>query len=83
MGFDVYSLDLNAGLSNGEQALHAKDLFESWSVLRSRRIAYAFRQLYTKPGVREQMKPELQWEVERGLAMSDRDMSSAISINQR
>ena len=83
LGFNVQALSFNAGTSSNEEPLTASDLFNSWTALRNRRIAYAFQQSFKNPIIREQMKPELQWENERGLAMSEVDMHKAININQR
>ena len=83
LGFNVQALSLNAGTSNNEEPLTASDLFNSWTALRNRRIAYAFQQSFKNPIIREQMKPELQWEIERGLDMSEDDVHKAININQR
>ena len=83
LGFDVQALSLNTGSSAKEEPLTVNDLFDCWTALRNRRIGYAFQQSFNNPAIREQMKPELRWEIERGLAMSDDDMNKAININHR
>ena len=83
LGFDVQALSLNTGSSAKEEPLTVNDLFDCWTALRNRRIGYAFQQSFNNPAIRQQMKPELRWEIERGLAMSDDDMNKAININHR
>ncbi|MEM9247320.1 MAG: amidase [Pseudomonadota bacterium] len=47
----------------------ASDIWQSWTTLRSFAQAGAHRSLYADPTQRALLKPEMQWEIERGLAL--------------
>ena len=54
-------------------------LWESWTTLRSWSIAEKMRPLWTD-GFAAQSKPEMQWEMERGLSMTLNDITRASAI---
>jgi len=58
----------------------AAKLWESWTMLRSWAVAMSKRDPYRDPAKRAQMKPELIWEVERGLALSAEAVHDASMI---
>jgi amidase len=55
--------------------LHA--LFDAWCTLRSFSIACDLKELYEDPLTRELLKPEAQWEIERGLSCSSAQLDIA------
>ena len=55
----------------------AEMLWESWTTLRHWAVAGNLGALYVAPATRERLKPEAQWEVERGLALSAQDIHVA------
>jgi amidase len=57
-------------------------LWESWTVLRSWAIASGDAALFENTATRAQLKPELAWEIERGLAMSGADVQAASVIRR-
>ncbi|MGI4982870.1 MAG: amidase [Janthinobacterium lividum] len=60
-----------------ELAFPLDDIWQSWTTLRSFLIAGNLGALYQDPGKRALMKPELQWEIARGLALSGSDVYAA------
>ena len=52
-------------------------LFASWTTLRSFIMAGNFNALYRDPVTRSQFKPEMIWEIEKGLALSGSDIYDA------
>ena len=73
-----------AGLGASVEALPppfpAAKLWESWTTLRSWAVAMGKKALYRDPAKRALMKPELVWEVERGLALSAEQVHDASVI---
>ena len=73
-----------AGLGASVEALPppfpAAKLWESWTTLRSWAVAMGKKALYRDPAKRALMKPELVWEVERGLALSAEQVHDASMI---
>jgi amidase len=58
----------------------AEVLWESWILLRSAAIAARRAELYTDKEKRALLKPELIWEIERGLALSASDAARAAAL---
>ncbi len=56
------------------------DLWQCWTTLRHRGRARGSRQYYDNPQMRSQLKPELVWEIEQGLRLTDADESNARRI---
>ncbi|MEL7278822.1 MAG: amidase [Pseudomonadota bacterium] len=52
-------------------------LWEAWTDLRSFTLAADLRDLYDDPQTRAHLKPEAQWEIARGLALSAMDVHAA------
>jgi amidase len=52
-------------------------LWEAWTVLRSWAIAARLGPLHADPAKRARMKPELVWEIERGLSLSAMEVHAA------
>ena len=55
----------------------AERLWDSWTTLRSWDVAASRGALYADPAKRTRMKPELVWEIERGLALSAMEVHAA------
>ncbi len=55
----------------------AADLWQSWTTLRSFASAGALRALHADPARRSDLKPELHWEIERGLALGAEEVLAA------
>jgi amidase len=55
-------------------------LWQSCLTLRSWLVASHYRQFYDDPAKRPLIKPEAQWEIERGLEVSGRAIAEALSI---
>ena len=52
-------------------------IWEAWTDLRAFAIAAEARHLYEKEDTCQMLKPELVWEIERGLALSAMDVHEA------
>jgi amidase len=61
----------------------AEQLWDSWTTLRSFSIAMGERALWDDPAKRALLKPELQWEIERGLRFSAEDIHKASVIRSQ
>ncbi len=59
------------------------EVWESWTTLRSWAIAAGKADLWNDPKKRQYIKPELQWEIERGNAMSALKVDRASRIRSR
>ena len=68
LGCEVEAIDL---------PFDAEMLWESWTTLRHWAVAGNLGALYVAPATRERLKPEAQWEVERGLELSAQDIHVA------
>jgi Asp-tRNA(Asn)/Glu-tRNA(Gln) amidotransferase A subunit family amidase len=68
-----------------EEALPDHNFDELWSTLLTWRgwNALDLEPLYADPATRELLKPEVVWEIERGLALSALDVSRAVAGRQR
>lgn len=55
-------------------------LWYSWITLRSFALAAKFSPLYDNPKTRGQLKPEMIWEIERGLALTTKEIQKASEI---
>lgn len=53
-------------------------IWRSWSALRSWQTAFRLKDVYQDPARRDLLKPEIQWEVEQGLALSGMDVATHI-----
>ena len=58
----------------------AEAIWESWITLRSFAVAALLGPLYHQPKTRDLLKTEAIWEIERGLALSGRDIQRASSL---
>ena len=58
----------------------AEELWESWTVLRSWAVAASRAALHADPARRARLKPELIWEIERGLSYSAMEVHRASVI---
>lgn len=54
-------------------------LWECWVTLRSHMLASAMAPLYSDPSLRKQLKPELIWEVETGMALTADQLGKAVA----
>ncbi|GAB0114326.1 amidase [Acidisoma sp. C75] len=59
------------------------ELWEAWTTIRSWGIAAALGEAYADPAKRPLLKPEAQWEVARGLALSGQAVSAALAARTR
>ncbi|NRB56369.1 MAG: amidase, partial [Salinicola sp.] len=69
--------DLGCRVEEVDLPFSAETLWESWTTLRHWAVAGNLGAYYTDPATRERLKPEAQWEVERGLRLSARDIHAA------
>lgn len=69
--------DLGCRVEEVDLPFSAETLWESWTTLRHWAVAGSLGAYYTDPATRERLKPEAQWEVERGLRLSARDIHAA------
>jgi len=60
-----------------------EDLWQSWITLRSFAVASGEGELFENPKTRNLLKPEIQWEIERGLALSARDIQAANEVRSQ
>ncbi len=58
----------------------AGDLWQAWITLRSWAVAAGLAPIYDQPDLRDQLKPEAIWEVERGRSLSGADIQKASLI---
>ena len=58
----------------------ADRLWKAWTTLRSWSIAGKMAPLYDQPKMRETLKPEIIWEIERGLSLSAMDVHRASEV---
>ncbi len=58
----------------------AAALWEAWITLRSWAVAAKLGPIYDQPAMRDQLKPEAVWEVERGRALSGAEIQRASAI---
>jgi amidase len=59
------------------------ELWEAWTTLRSWGVAANLGEVYGDPARRELLKPEAQWEIARGLAVSGTAISAALAVRTR
>jgi amidase len=59
------------------------ELWEAWTVLRSWGVAANLGEAYADPVRRALLKPEAQWEIARGLAVSGDAISKALGVRTR
>ena len=72
--------DLGAAIEPVKPPFPAEKLWHSWCTLRSWAVAMGKREAYRDPANRALMKPELIWEVERGLALTAEQVHDASII---
>ncbi len=60
-----------------------EQLWQSWTTLRSWAIATKQAPLYQNPKTRDLLKPEMLWEIERGLSLSPLDIHNASVIRSK
>ena len=72
--------DLGAAVEPINPPFPAEKLWHSWCTLRSWAVAMGKRDFYRDPAKRALLKPELVWEVERGLALSAEQVHDASTI---
>ncbi|GAB0117212.1 amidase [Acidisoma sp. 7E03] len=58
-------------------------LWEAWTLLRSWGAATALGEAYADPAKRDLLKPEAQWEVARGLAVTGTEIARAQAVRSR
>ena len=63
-----------------ELTFDMEQLFNAWCTLRSFDMAMQFGSLYEKKEQRQQLKPELQWEIELGLTHTARQIYQANAV---
>lgn len=68
LGCTVQSVELKFDL---------EELFDAWCTLRSYTVAMGLRALFEDPAKRSQLKPEAQWEIERGLQITSLQLHQA------
>jgi amidase len=69
--------DAGCLIEEAELGIDAARIWSCWLVWRHTLVAGAFRALYEDPTSRAQLKPELIWEIEGGLALSAMDLYQA------
>lgn len=57
-----------------------EELWQSWTILRQFAAASKDAALFENPATRALLKPEVQWEIENGLALSARDVRDASMV---
>ncbi len=72
--------DLGCEIDHATPALAPEELWHSWITLRSFAIASGKGDLLENPATHDFLKPEMQWEIERGLALTAREVSDAALI---
>ena len=72
--------DLGATVKPFTPPIAPEQLWQSWTTLRSWAIAAKQAPLYNEPKTRDLLKPEMVWEIERGLAMSAVEVHEASVI---
>ncbi|MFK7861323.1 MAG: amidase [Granulosicoccus sp.] len=63
-----------------ELAIDLHELFDAWCTLRSHVVASGLVELFKDPVKRSQLKPEAQWEIERGLAITGPQLHKASTV---
>ena len=81
-GLDTLS-DLGCDISPVTPPFAPEDIWQAWVTLRNFAIASNYANLFENPATRDLLKPEMQWEIERGLALSARDVNDASLISSQ
>ena len=81
-GLDILS-DLGCEIDIVIPAFSPEGLWRSWITLRSFAVASSEGKLLENPKTRDLLKPEMQWEIERGLALSAHDVQAANEIRSQ
>ncbi len=58
-------------------------IWQAWVTLRNFATASSYANLFENPATRDLLKPEMLWEIERGLALSARDVHDASLISSQ
>jgi amidase len=72
--------DLGAQVEPVAPPMPAEAIWEAWTTLRSWSIAMRQAETYSDPARRALLKPELLWEIERGMSMSAAQVHAASAI---
>ncbi len=72
--------DLGATVKPFTPPVSPEQMWQAWTTLRSWAIAAKQAPLYNDPQTRDLLKPEMVWEIERGLALSAMDVHQASVI---
>jgi len=72
--------DLGCEINHVTPEFSPEKLWQSWITLRSFAIASGKRDLFENPATRDLLKPEMQWEIKRGLALTAREVHDAALI---
>ncbi|WP_428547499.1 amidase [Profundibacter sp.] len=75
--------ELGATIVDFTPPIAPEQLWHSWTTLRSWAIAAKQAPLYQNPKTRDLLKPEMLWEIERGLSLSPLDIHNASVIRSK
>ena len=75
--------ELGATVAPFTPPIAPEQLWQSWTTLRSWAIAAKQAPLYQNPKTRDLLKPEMLWEIERGLSLSPLDIHNASVIRSQ
>jgi amidase len=78
-GLDILS-NLGCEVSPITPPFAPEDIWESWVTLRNFSVATSNAELFENPKTRDLLKPEMQWEIERGLSLSANEIYQASLI---
>jgi amidase len=72
--------DIGCHVEPVQAPFSAREIWQSWTTLRSWAVAGSLAPIYRDPKTRNALKPEAIWEVERGLSLSAMDVHEASVI---
>ena len=75
--------DAGCLVEDADLGIDAATIWSCWLVWRHTLVAGKFRALYEDPRTRAELKPEMVWEIEGGLALSAMDLYRASAIRTR
>ncbi|MEH6359221.1 MAG: amidase [Amylibacter sp.] len=81
-GLDTLS-DLECEIQTVTPPFAPEDIWQAWVTLRNFAMASSYVKLFENPTTHDLLKPEMQWEIECGLALSARDVHDASLISSQ
>jgi amidase len=79
IGLDTLT-DLGCEITPITPPFAPEDIWKSWVTLRNFSISTSYAELFENPATRDLLKPEMQWEIERGLALTAKEIYQASLI---